>query len=322
MSDLPASTGETNPAASDVSPLTVKAKPSKPPKPPKAPKVPKAPRQQSKPKAARQPGAPGRGAGCLAALLNVLAVLFVLASCLAGALVGLLFQYPGVLRFVPGGSAYMPATELAIVQALSSPTPGSRVSSAAFPTLPPVWTPTNTPTITPTPGPGTPTLEPTGTLPVPTYTDTATTTPSPTPTAPTPTPSRTPGTPPATRSAYAYTLQPGSPTYLANFINTSGCNWFGVVGRAFGLDGNPVLNLTVHLEGGGLDTDVITGSGPGALGPGGYEIPLSDHPMDTTDVYMVQLRNNTGTPFSAVYSLTTYGDCGKNLVMVNFVQNH
>ena len=109
---------------------------------------------------------------------------------------------------------------------------------------------------------------------------------------------------------------------MANFLNTSGCNWFGIVGRVFGLDSNPVINLTVHLEGGGVNADVVTGSGPSALGPGGYQIPLADHPIDTTDTYHVQLRNNSGVIQSDTYSIRTYGDCLRNMVMVNFTQNH
>ena len=159
---------------------------------------------------------------------------------------------------------------------------------------------------------------------LPTYTATFTPSPTATATKPSPTPTKTGPTPKPTftPSKFRYTLQPGSPTYLANFLNTSGCNWFGIVGRVFGLDSNPVINLTVHLEGGGVNADVVTGSGPSALGPGGYQIPLADHPIDTTDTYHVQLRNNTGTNLSDVYSIRTYGDCPRNMVMVNFTQNH
>ena len=113
-------------------------------------------------------------------------------------------------------------------------------------------------------------------------------------------------------------LQPGSPSYLANFLNIFGCNWFGIAGRAFGRDSNPVIGLTVHLEGGGINQDVVTGSGPGALGPGGYEIPISDQPIATTGVYFIQLRTSTGAPLSAQFMIPTYADCAKNLILVNF----
>lgn len=280
----------------------------------------KNPRRRANDKAGR----PGRAAGCLGALLNLLALAFVLLSCLGAALAALLFEFPGVLAYVPGGSAYIPATEPAIALVLSLPTLPASTPDARLPTLPPVWTATDTPTISPTPGPGTPTAIPSGTVAVPTYTSTPTVTPTRTPTKPSPTPTRTGPTPTrtATHSAFAFTLQNGSPTYLANFLNTSGCNWFGIAGRAFGLDNNPEINLTVHLEGGGINTDVLTGTGPSALGTGSYQIPLSDHPIDTTDVYHMQLRNNTVQNLSDVYSIRTYGDCTKNVVMVNFIQNH
>jgi hypothetical protein len=253
-----------------------------------------------------------------------LTLLFLLLTCLSGAAVAALFREPSPLRFIPGGSTYLPPTELPIANVLLTATPPAGTASAGFPTLPPAWTATNTPTITPTPMPGTASAEPSSTVPLPTYTNTYTPSPTATATRPSPTPTKTGPTPKPTftPSKFAYTLQPGSPTYLANFLNTSGCNWFGIVGRVFGLDSNPVINLTVHLEGGGINADVVTGSGPSALGPGGYQIPLADHPIDTTDTYHVQLRNNAGRNLSDVYSIRTYGDCPRNMVMVNFTQNH
>jgi hypothetical protein len=124
------------------------------------------------------------------------------------------------------------------------------------------------------------------------------------------------------RLPYPYSLQPGSPTYLSNFLNNAGCNWFGMAGRAFGLDGNPVIGLTVHLEGGGINVDVVTGSGPAALGPGSYEIPLGDHPVETTNVYFVQLRTSMGGALSDVFMIPTHAQCSMNLVLVNFSATH
>jgi hypothetical protein len=292
-----------------ITPVKTKA-----PKTPKPPKAPKTPRPRAAGKARSQGG--GRASGCFGAVFNLLALLFVLLSCLSALAVGAVFN--GALAFIPGGSRYMPPTDLALVAVLSTSTPFSGTPGAQYPTLPPVWTPTDTPTITPTPLPGTQTPIPSATAAVPTPTATPTRTatrPTPTRTGPTPRPT-------VTRSAFAYSLQAGSPTYLSNFLNTAGCNWFGIVGRAFGMDGNPVINLTVHLEGGGINVDTVTGSGPSALGPGSYQIPISDHPIDTTDTYHIQLRNNSGNLLSDVYSIRTYGDCPRNLVLVNFVQNH
>jgi hypothetical protein len=250
-------------------------------------------------------------------LLNCLTVLILLLTCLGGLVAAVLFQYPGLLAFVPGGSAYMPqlqpVTAVAFVTATPLPISTDASGQPIYPTFPPTWTPENTPTITPTPGPTTATAVPSNTA-----TRAATATqrpPTATPTGPTPTTT-------GTLSPFHYTLQPGNPTYLANFLNDQGCKWFGIVGRAFTSDGNPRLNLTVHLEGGGLVVDALTGSGSPALGPGGYQIPIADHPIATTDVYHVTLRDNTGIPLSTVYSIPTFGECDKAMVMVNFVQNH
>lgn len=289
--------------------------------PPAKPVKTKRPRRQASAKGAARPS--GRLGGCFSALFNLLTLLFVLLSCVAVLAVSAVLA--GGLRFVPGGSAYMPPTDVPVAVALLTPRPFSAATSGpGYPTLPPVWTPSETPTITLTPLPATQSPIPSGTSPFPTDTPTRTPTATATATRPSPTPTRTGPTPKptVTRSAFPYNLQAGSPTYLSNFLNTSGCNWFGIVGRAFGMDNNPVINLTVHLEGGGINTDVLTGTGPSALGPGGYQIPISDHPIDTTDVYHVQLRNNTGTPLSDIYSIRTYGDCPRNMVMVNFFQNH
>jgi hypothetical protein len=253
-------------------------------------------------------------------LLNCLTVLVLLLTCLGGLVVAVLFQYPGVLAFIPGGSAYMPqpeaVTAVAFVRATPLPISTDASGQPIYPTFPPTWTPEDTPTITLTPGPATASPIPSSTPLAPTRTITPTARP-PTATSTGPTPTTT-----GTLSPFRYTLDKDNPVYLSNILNDQGCNWFGIVGRAFTSDGNPRLNLTVHLEGGGLVVDALTGSGPAALGPGGYQIPIADHPIATTDVYSVTLRDNTGTPLSTEYSIPTFGDCDKAMVMVNFVQNH
>ncbi|MCC6190746.1 MAG: hypothetical protein IT318_17085 [Anaerolineales bacterium] len=267
-----------------------------------------------------------RGAGCVAALLNVLTTGLLLLTCLSAAIVASLYAYPNLLAFVPGGSQLMAATVPAVAQALARPTtpaPTAALSQVAFPTLPPEWTATQTPTITSTPNPRTPTPEPSATSPLPTRTATRTPTPVHTPTR---TPSRTPAgptpLPTKTRSPFNYTLQPGSPTYLSNFLNNAACGWFGIAGRAFGVDDRPMIALMVKVISAGAELPpVLTGSSP-AIGPGGYEVYLGDHPVASTDVYKIQLFSNTGAALSEQYSIRTEGDCTKNLIMVNFVQNH
>jgi hypothetical protein len=270
-----------------------------------------------------------RPTGRLSGLLNCLTLAILLLTCLGALVFVVLFQAPGLLlNYIPTGSTYLPlpVPATAVVLILPSPLPISTDESGqpVYPTFPPTWTPEDTPTVTQTPGPATASAIPSGTAAVVTDTPVPSQTLPPTATEPPPTATSTGPTPTATatQSAFRFTLQPGNPTYLSNFLNNQGCNWFGIVGRAFGSDGEPIINLTVHLEGGGLNVEALTGSGSAALGPGGYQIPIADHPIATTDTYRIDLRNNTGQPWSDVYVVPTFGECTKNMVMVNFVQNH
>lgn len=91
----------------------------------------------------------------------------------------------------------------------------------------------------------------------------------------------------------------------------------GMIGQAFDVNGHATLNLYVHLEGGSLIVDAVTGSEP-AIGPGAYKINMGDHPITTTDTYHVQLRMASGAPLSDVYIIPTFDDCHKNLILVSF----
>jgi hypothetical protein len=273
-----------------------------------------------------------RGAGCIGGFLNLLTAGLVLLTCLVVGVFAVLYTYPHVLAFVPGGSAFMPPTAPATALALALITPLPTVTAGGstgpsgdllFPTLPPEWTATAAPTHTPTPRPATATPLLDATAPPPTRTPRLSAT---SPVTPTRTPSRTPAgptpVPTNTRSAFSYTLQTGSPAYLSNFLNNAGCNWFGIAGRAFDLADRAVIGLTVRAWADQTELPAQqTGSAP-QIGTGGYEVYLSDHPIESTNVYQVQLFNNTGTALSQQYTIRTYGDCTRNLVMVNFVQNH
>jgi hypothetical protein len=258
--------------------------------------------------------------GCLAPVLNLVSILLLALTCVNGLGFAILFIDPQLLAIVPGGSAFVaPTVPLPVVVAGPSTPggPGTTVPGTVLvPTFPPEWTPQPTPTASNTPLPNTATPIPseTSTVVVRTKTPTPTPTRSPTPRGPTATPS-------ATRSAYNYTLQAGSPSYMANFTNQSGCAWFGIGGQVFGADGRPQIGLTVHVEINGSPLEALTGSNL-AVGPGGYLIPLGTQPAATTDTYQIELRNNTGTALSAKYAVKTFAECPKNMVVVNFVQNH
>lgn len=175
-------------------------------------------------------------------------------------------------------------------------------------------TATATPTKTFTPSAtATPTSTPTETF---TPSSTATITPSPTDTpTPTVTPTPTP-TPTITPSRYRYTLQASYPKYSAY---PGGCQWLGFAGQVFDLNGQPVLDVVVHI--GGVDYLTLSGASQA------YDIPgwvqqVGDRPAITGGYYSVQLQDMLGNPLSDVIMPTTSGSCAENLVTVNFVQNH
>lgn len=256
------------------------------------------------------------GAGC-GTIFNLLAAGLVLLSCLSGTVYAALFADPQ-LNPIAG---LRPPTELAqLGVATLIPTRAPATSApptSSVPTLPPAWTATATGTVTNTPPPSatlseTPTR--TSVPPTRTFTPTATKTPTATATGPTPTPSNT-------RSAFQYTLQRGSPAYVANIANSNGCSWFGLSGQVFDLQNRGMVGLTVHVEGGGISYDAITGSAP-RYGNSGWEAFLGNAPVASTNTYKVQLRNGAGQPVSETIVITTFQDCNRNQIILNFNQNH
>ena len=110
-----------------------------------------------------------------------------------------------------------------------------------------------------------------------------------------------------------------SPIYLRNFANNAGCNWLGIAGEVWDLQGNPVPygEYRVHVWGSGTDSRPVVGGAP-AYGPAGYEQFLSDVPMIRD--YNLQLENADGRIISPVYEVQTRANCNENLLMFSFVQ--
>jgi hypothetical protein len=247
-----------------------------------------------------------------------LALVLVAFACLNLALVAAVFANPAVVPAVLRAPTEMSIATLQPAPTLT-PTPLAPPTSLV-PTFPPTWTPQYTPTDTPTKPPTeSPTITFTGT-PRPTRTETPTITWTPSKTA-TPTPTGPTLTPTRTWAPFNYLMQNDHPTYMQNWANTAGCKWLGIAGQVYDLKSHSVQGLYVHLEGGGLNVDAPTGAKP-AYGPGGYELYLTDHVVNTTDVYKVQLRDAAGKALSDWYTIATFEDCSKNLILVNFEQNH
>jgi hypothetical protein len=119
-----------------------------------------------------------------------------------------------------------------------------------------------------------------------------------------------------------FRLQLGSPVGLANFIDPeAGCNWMGVGGQAFDLNGNPITQLVVEvggrLEGGDVFHLALSGSSA-ILGPGGFVVVLADHTVETIGSLWILLYDLAGVPLTHRTYFPTYADCTKNFILVNF----
>lgn len=112
-----------------------------------------------------------------------------------------------------------------------------------------------------------------------------------------------------------------SPTFLANWANPAGCDWMGLAGNVYDLQGNPALpgQYRVHVWGSGVDQRPTVG-GARTYGPSGWEQFLFDSPE--VREYNVQLETVGGTPVSQVYQVRTRASCDENLIMFDFIRNH
>lgn len=244
---------------------------------------------------------------------NIITVTFLIASALA-----IIFFGVQLIAPPPAPSA----DELAAL-------PTARILPSPTETL----TPTITPTLTPSPVPPTPTptetLTATDTLtPTITLSPTITETPTPTPTdsitrTPTPTLTITPSPGPSptnTPTLSPFLFGPDEVTFVANTFNSAACNFQGVGGQVFGLDGNPYnvqLQVRVFNQDGSFDDTALTGSNS-LYGATGYEIKTGDNIGRLR--YFVQLETRAGNPISDRLQIDFPSDCNGNIALVNFRQ--
>jgi hypothetical protein len=124
--------------------------------------------------------------------------------------------------------------------------------------------------------------------------------------------------------ALLYRLQPGLPKVIPNFAHPdSGCNWMGVGGQVFDIDGNPVENVIIKLTG-TLDNNVIEmialSGGAIYLGPGGYEFKLADQPVKSRETLWLILFDERGKEISEPITFSTSEMCDQNFLLINFIQ--
>lgn len=102
-----------------------------------------------------------------------------------------------------------------------------------------------------------------------------------------------------------------------------GCNWSGVAGQVYDLQGRPVMGVRVWLRGtyNGNRVDLLSltlESSP--YGPSGFEFTLGDTPMNSSGKLSIQLLDQANIPISERVYFDTYEDCQKNLVLIKFQQ--
>ncbi len=124
---------------------------------------------------------------------------------------------------------------------------------------------------------------------------------------------------------YPFIIQQGTPSYLQNFAHVEkGCNWLGVAGQVFDKNDQPISRMVVRVEGflGSQSLDALgMTSLATAYGPGGFEIELSDKPLNSSGTLSIALFNLEGERVSAYIPFNTYTDCSKNLIVINFKES-
>lgn len=121
-----------------------------------------------------------------------------------------------------------------------------------------------------------------------------------------------------------YGVQEGSPVALDSsvFHPEFACNFAGVAGQAFGLDGAPIAGLRVQIAGtwNGQPIDALGLTGAATqYGAGSYyEIRLGNQPLASDDTLTIVLLDQAGTQISNLYSFDTYASCEQNLILINF----
>jgi len=115
--------------------------------------------------------------------------------------------------------------------------------------------------------------------------------------------------------------QTGTPRGIKNFISAeNGCDWMGVGGQVFDRLGNPLTGLVIKVEGALNGQPILQYAITGGylqFGPGGFLITLEDHPVASVGGLYLQALDVGGSEISPRLGFVTYGDCDRNLILLN-----
>jgi hypothetical protein len=132
----------------------------------------------------------------------------------------------------------------------------------------------------------------------------------------------TPIPPTFTPTPKPFAVQIGSPKYIPAFAHGGkNCKWMGIAGQVFDQNGNGLPGLAVlvtgSIDGKPLEKAVLSGEQT-AYGPGGFEMPLSDHPLVNPLPVVMQLYDLDSKALSDPLILDWPNRCDENLALVNF----
>jgi hypothetical protein len=116
----------------------------------------------------------------------------------------------------------------------------------------------------------------------------------------------------------------GEPEYSANTAHPdNGCFWMGISGQVFDIDGSPLKNYVLVVEGQLKDQGVMEMGMTGTTddyGKDSYEILLSYMPVNTFQSLFITLYDLQGNQLSNSYRFNTYADCTRNRLDIDFQQ--
>ncbi len=131
---------------------------------------------------------------------------------------------------------------------------------------------------------------------------------------------------PQENAIYAFTLQsaPAAIDAAMLYPDRGGCKWMGVGGQVLDLQGRPVTGISVQLGGyvdrEPVDQTSLTGTAL-KYGEAGYEFTLANNASFSSEESLwVRLVDQQRLPLSPKIYFSTYEDCAKGLVIVNFKQ--
>lgn len=122
----------------------------------------------------------------------------------------------------------------------------------------------------------------------------------------------------------SFQIQEGSPVALDSsvFHPELGCNFLGVAGQVFDVNGMPVNGLRIHVTG------TLAGNAVSELGVTGaatqygtgsyYEIQLADAPTVSEGTLQIAVLDANDQPISPRVTFSTTDSCQQNLILINF----